>query len=72
MGSRRTTQKFDLQRFYSRKLNGAEVKGKYSVKISNRCAALENLDDSADSIRDRENVRENIKMSAKGAYVITS
>jgi hypothetical protein len=34
--------KFDMQRFDLRKLNDAEVKEQYQVKITNRFAALEN------------------------------
>jgi hypothetical protein len=34
--SKRVTQKFDMQRFYLKKLNDAEVKEQYQVKISNR------------------------------------
>jgi hypothetical protein len=32
--SKRATQKFDIQRFYLKKLNDAEVKEQYQVKIS--------------------------------------
>jgi hypothetical protein len=34
-----------MQRFDLKKLNKAEVKEQYQVKISNRFAGLENLDD---------------------------
>jgi phosphoglycolate phosphatase-like HAD superfamily hydrolase len=59
--SRRVAQKFDL-----RKLDDAEVKEQYQVKITNRFAALENFDDNVDMNRAWENVRENIRDSAKG------
>jgi hypothetical protein len=63
--SKRLAQKFDMQRFDLRKLNDAEVREQYQVKITNRFAALENFDDNVDMIRAWENIRENIKTSAK-------
>jgi hypothetical protein len=39
--SKRTTQKFDMERFNLKKLDEAEGKKKYRVEISNRFAALE-------------------------------
>jgi hypothetical protein len=41
-------QNFDVERFNFRKLNEVEVRNWYQVKISNRFAALENLNDSKD------------------------
>jgi hypothetical protein len=46
--SERARQKFDLERSDLRKLDDVEVKEKYQVEISNRLAALENLDESWD------------------------
>jgi hypothetical protein len=43
------------------KLNDADVKEQYQVKITNRFAALENFDDNVDMNRAWENIRENIK-----------
>jgi hypothetical protein len=60
-------QKFDMQRFDLRKLNDAEVKEKYQVKITNRFAALENCDDNVDMNTAWENIRENIKLQPKRA-----
>jgi hypothetical protein len=40
-----------MQRFDFKKLNVAEVKKQYHVKISNRFIALENLDDNMDISR---------------------
>jgi hypothetical protein len=51
-----------MQRFDLRKLNDAIVKEEYQIKISNRFAALENLDDNVDINRAWENIRENIKI----------
>jgi hypothetical protein len=39
--SKRARQKFDLERFDLRKLNGVEVKEEYQVDISKRFEALE-------------------------------
>jgi hypothetical protein len=38
-------QKYDMERINLKKLNDVEVKEQYQVKISNRFAAVENLDD---------------------------
>jgi hypothetical protein len=56
---------FDMQRFDLRKLNDAEVKEHYQVKITNRFVTLKNFDDNVDMNRAWENIRENIKTSAK-------
>jgi hypothetical protein len=48
-----------------KKLDDIEVKEKYQVEISNRFAALENLNESFDINNARESIRENIKTSAK-------
>jgi hypothetical protein len=62
---KRVAQKFDIHRFYLRKFNNAEVKEQYQVRIANRFAVLENCDDTVDMNRAWENIRENIKTSAK-------
>jgi hypothetical protein len=59
--SERVAEKLDMQRCDLRKLNDAEVKEQYQVKIKNRFAALENFDDNMDMNRAWENIRENIK-----------
>jgi hypothetical protein len=51
--------------FNLKKLNEVECKGRHRVEISNRFAALENLDDDVDINRAWETIRENIKISAK-------
>jgi hypothetical protein len=63
--SKRLAEKWDKQRFDLRKLNDAEVKEQYQVKITNRFATLENFYDNVDMNRAWENIRENIKTSAK-------
>jgi hypothetical protein len=42
--SKQTTQRVHMERFNLKKLNEVEVKEQYRVEISNRFAALENLD----------------------------
>jgi hypothetical protein len=49
---------------YLKKLNKVEDKEQYQVEISNRFAALENLN-AEDINRAWETIRENIKISAK-------
>ena len=44
-----------------------EVKEKYQIEITNRFAALENLNVDKDVNRVWENVKENIKTSAKAS-----
>jgi hypothetical protein len=63
--SKQTAQKFDVERFNLRKVNELEVRKQYPNKISNRLAALENLNDSENINRAWENVKENIKISVK-------
>jgi len=63
--SKQAAQKFYVERFNLRKLNGLEVRKQYWNKVSNSFAALENLNDSKDINRDWENITQNIKTSAK-------
>ena len=62
--SAQAAQKFEGERFNLRKLSELEVKKKYQIEITNRSAALENLNDSEDIIRAWESIKENIKISA--------
>jgi len=50
-----------------RKLNELEVLKQYQIKISNRFVGLENLSVSEDISRACENIKVNIKTSAKGS-----
>jgi hypothetical protein len=50
-------QKFDMERFNLRRLNNVEVKELRWVEISNRFAALENLDDDVDISRAWKSIR---------------
>ena len=63
--SKQTAQKFDGERFNLRKLNELEVRKQYQIEITNRFAALGNLNDKEDVNRAWENIKENIKTSAK-------
>jgi hypothetical protein len=60
-----TAQKSFEERFNLRKLNELEVRKQYQIEFSNRFAALENLRYSEDINRAWENIKENIKNSAK-------
>jgi hypothetical protein len=62
-----------MERFNLKKLNEVEGEEQYRVEISNRFAALENLDTEVDINKVWETIRENIKISAKdslGYYVL--
>jgi hypothetical protein len=56
---------FDVDRFNLRKVSEPEVRKQYRIKISNRFAALEYLNDSEGIIRAWENSPKNVKTSAK-------
>ena len=62
---KQAVQKFEGERFNLRKLKELEVKEKYQTEITNRFAALENLNVDEDVNRVWENIKENIKTSAK-------
>jgi hypothetical protein len=63
--SKRTAQRIHMERFNLKKLNEVEGKKQYRVEISNRFAALENLDTEVDINKAWETIRENIKVSAE-------
>ena len=63
--NKKAAQKFEGERFNLWKLNELEVKEKYRIEIANRFAALEDLDVDDDVNRAWENIKENIKTSAK-------
>jgi hypothetical protein len=62
---KRTSRKVDTERFDVKKQNEGDVKEQYQVTIRNKFAALENLQDSGDINGEWDNIRENIKNSAK-------
>jgi putative IMPACT (imprinted ancient) family translation regulator len=63
--SKQAAQKFDGERFNIRKLIELEVRKQYQIKTSNRFAAFKNLSYSEDMDKTWENIKENIKTSAK-------
>ena len=65
MWPNKAAQKFEGERFNLRKLNELEVKEEYQIEITNRFAALEKLDVDEDVNRAWENIKGNIKTSAK-------
>jgi len=64
-GGKQATQRFNMQRFNLRKLNEPEVREQYQTEITNRFAALENLNNDGDVNRTWKNIKENIHTSAK-------
>jgi hypothetical protein len=62
---KQAAQRFDGERFNLRKINGLEVMKQYQIEITNRFAALENVNDDEDINRAWENIRESIKPSGK-------
>ena len=65
--SKQAAQKFDVERFRLRKFSALEVRKKSQINIRNRFAALENLNDKEDINKVWENIKENLKTSAKGS-----
>jgi hypothetical protein len=57
----------NMERFNLKKLNETEGKEQFRVEVSNRFAALEDLDTEVEINSAWETIRENIKMSAKGS-----
>jgi hypothetical protein len=60
--NKQRSQRLHIGRFNFKKLNDVEDKEKYLVEVSNRFAALEDLDAEGE-------IRENIKISAKESLV---
>jgi hypothetical protein len=65
--SKQAAQKFHAEIFNLKMLNELGVWIQYQIKASKMLAALENLNDSEDINRAWENIKENIKTSAKGS-----
>jgi hypothetical protein len=59
------TNKYYMEKFNLQELNAVEDKEQYRIEISNRFAALENLDENVDIKRAWDTIRENTKFSAK-------
>jgi len=62
---KQVAQRFDKQRFNLTKLNKPAIREQYKTEITNRFAALENLNDNEDVNRTWENIEENIQISTK-------
>ena len=63
--SKHAAQELDGESFNLRKPKDMEVKKQYQIEITNRFAALGNISDDGDINRAWENIKENIKTSAK-------
>jgi hypothetical protein len=61
-----------MQRFNLKKLNEGKVKEQSQVAITNKFAALENLEDNGDICRELDTVRDSIKILAKGVSVFVN
>jgi hypothetical protein len=70
--SKQAAQKFDGEIFNLRKLNELEVKKKYQTEITNRFAALENLNVDEDVNRAWETLKRISKPQPKKAQVCTN
>jgi hypothetical protein len=63
--NKQRSQRFDMERFNLKKLNNVESKEQFCVEVSNRFAALEDLDTEVEINSAWETIRENINISAK-------
>jgi len=63
--SKEAAQKFDGEIFNLGKLNELQFRKQCKIEISNRFAALENLNDSNDTNRSWKNIKENIKIPSQ-------
>jgi hypothetical protein len=63
--NKQRSHRFHTERFNLKKLNEVEVKEQFCVGVSNRFAALEDLNAEVDINSAWETIRENIKISAK-------
>jgi hypothetical protein len=63
--NKQRSQRFNMERFNLQKLNEVEGKEQFRVEVSNRFAALEDLDTEVEIISAWETIKENIKISAE-------
>jgi len=64
-GSKSAAQKFKVEILNLRKLYDLEFRKQYQIEILNRLVTLENLNDNENILRAWENIKENIRTSAK-------
>jgi len=62
---KQAAQTLDRHRFNLSKLNELEIRKQYQVEITNRFAALENLNEDEDVNRIWGNIKHNVQISAK-------
>jgi predicted lipase len=65
--NKQAAQKFEGERYNLRKLKELEIRKQYHIEITNRFAALENLDNDGDINRAWENFKESIQTSARNS-----
>jgi hypothetical protein len=63
--NKQRSQRFHMERFNLKELNEVEGKEQYHVGVSNKFAALEDLDTEVEINSAWETIRENIKILAK-------
>jgi hypothetical protein len=63
--NKQRSHRFHMERFNLKKLNEVGDKEKYRLEVSNRFAALEDLEAEVEINSAWENIRENINISAK-------
>jgi hypothetical protein len=63
--NKQISQRFNMERFNLKMLNDVEGKEQFRVEVSNRFAALEDLDTEVEINSAWETIKENIKTSAK-------
>jgi hypothetical protein len=63
--NKQAAQKFDGERYNLKKRKELEVRKQYQIEITNRFAALENLDNDGDINRAWENIKVSIQTSAR-------
>jgi hypothetical protein len=63
--NKQRSQRFHMERFNLKKLNDVEGKEQFRVEVSNRFAALEDLDAEVQINSAWETIRDNIKISGK-------
>jgi hypothetical protein len=63
--NKQRSQRFNMERFNLNKLNDVEGKEQFRAEVSNRFAALEDLDTEVEINSAWETIKENITISAK-------